>query len=85
MVTSKSLDINKSISWAHKRLKTFTCGERFCYFRYSTFQNNKFGVKLQMKEADYFITTTSVHSIISSILIPIYLHQDYNYNQYGKF
>ena len=27
MVTSKSLDINKSISWAHRRLKTFTCGE----------------------------------------------------------
>ena len=85
MVTSKSLDINKLISWVHKRLNRYNCGEHFCYFRYSTFQNNHFGVKLQMKEVDYFITTTFVHPIISSILIPIYLHQDYNYNQYGKF
>ena len=85
MVTSKSLDINKSISWVHKRLHRFNCGELFCYFRYSTFQNNDIGVKFQMKQVDYFITSTFVHLKISSISIPIYLHQDYNYNQYGKF
>ena len=84
MVTSKSFDINKSISGVHNRLKKINCGELFCYLKYSTFQTYDSGVKLQMKKIDNFLATTIVHLITSIITIPIYLHQDYNYNQYGK-
>ena len=88
MVTSKSFGINKTNSRVHRQLIKFNFGEFLCYFKYSTFQNNNFGVKLQMKQfglINYF-TTAFVHPLTSIIKsrIPIYLHQDYNYNQYGK-
>jgi len=89
MVTS-IFDINKSTSRVHEQLKKFDSGELLYYFKYSTFHNSSdLRVKLQMKQVgliDDFITTyvNPEASIIKST-IPIYLHQDYNYNQYGKF
>ena len=89
MVTS-NFDINKSTSRVHEQLKKFDSGELLYYFKYSTFNLcNDLRVKLQMKQIgpiDDFITTyvNPQISIIKST-IPIYLHQDYNYNQYGKF
>ena len=89
MVTS-IFDINKSTSRVHEQLKKFYSGEFLYNFKYSTFNLcNDLRVKLQMKRfglINYF-TTAFVHPLISSIKsrIPIFLHQDYNYNQYGKF
>jgi len=89
MVTS-IFDINKLTSWVHEKLKKFDFSEFLYNFKYSTFNLcDDLRVKLQMKQVgliDDFITThvNSEASIIKST-IPIYLHQDYNYNQYGKF
>ena len=76
MVTSKSININKASVVEQ-------CCQRICNLKYS-FYCHYLSVKFQLSRIDTEVSSVNLIPRISKSAIPIYLHQDYNYHQYGK-
>ena len=76
MVTSNSININK-VSVLEQ------CFQRLCTLKYN-FDHNYLSVKFHLSRTDTEVIFVNLISRISESTIPIYLHQDYNYHQYGK-
>ena len=76
MVTSKSNIINKASVVEQ-------CCQCLCNWK-NNFDYHYLSVKIQLSRIDTEVAAVNLVLRSSKSTIPIYLHQDYNYHQYGK-